>query len=131
MFIAVVMQLRGFAFGVILTTQMSSIVPPVLVFAGFASALLLSKPGAPITFSSTNRYLSILPARKMSLRVEVIRWLGAALNRTTRLPTYRATCRRLEVGGNKWFLFRHLVEEGSCDWFRVSPFRCVRRRRSI
>jgi len=97
MFIAVVMQLRGFACGVILTTQMSSIVPPVLVFAGFASALLLSKPGAPITFSSTNRYLSILPARKMSLRVEVIRWLGAALNRTTRLPTYRATCSK--VGG--------------------------------
>ena len=58
MFIAVVMQLRGLACGVILTTQMSSM---VLALDGFASALLLlSKPGAPINFSSTNRYLSIL-----------------------------------------------------------------------
>lgn len=64
MFIAVVMQLRGFASGVILTTHKSSIVVLALLFASTLLPLTLAKKSrAPMTFSSTNRYLSILSTK--------------------------------------------------------------------
>ena len=64
MFIAVVMQLRGFASGVILTTHKSSIVVLALSFASALLPLTLAKKSrAPTTFSSTNRYLSILSTK--------------------------------------------------------------------
>ncbi len=78
MFIAVVIQLRGLACGVILTTQMSSM---VLAFFGFASALLLSKPGAPITFSSTSRYLSMFHARTSHWRWELLGGYRSSIHR--------------------------------------------------
>ena len=126
MFIAVVMQLRGLACGVILTTQMSSM---VLALDGFASALLLSKPGAPITFSSTNRYLSILPASKCHWRCELSGGLQL-LNRTLPNRPLKSSA-RVKVVGGKWFFIPTSGWRRILDRFRTSPFRCVAKTRAF
>lgn len=125
MFIAVVIQLRGLACGVILTTQMSSM---VLAFFGFASALLLSKPGAPTTFSSTSRYLSMFMQGQVTEDGSYGVAIAAAFTNISRF------CKPIGPfdfeswsGMGKWFFtLRHLVEEGSWDRFRASPVSCAR-----